>query len=139
MNQSADAAAATPPESTDPSDNTTLTEVLAGYRASGFSGDFFAEAPACLRCGSCDSVLDARRVVMHSMRRMEGASDPADMLVVVASTCPVCGAQGTAVLGFGPMASDVDADVLVAMRDRRDDDILPGDSSPLEQPQWGYW
>ncbi|MGK2959022.1 MAG: hypothetical protein ACSLFB_11625 [Acidimicrobiales bacterium] len=133
MTQSYDAAGATPPESTDPSESITLTEVIDGYRDSGFAGDFWAEDPSSLRCGSCDSVLDARRVPMHSMRRMEGASDPDDMVVVVASTCPVCGARGTAVLGYGSMATITDADVLVALQDRRCDDVLPGDSSTGEK------
>lgn len=133
VTQSSDAAAATPPGSNDPSEATTLTEVIDGYRASGFASDFWAEEPGCLRCGSCNSVVEARRVPMHSMRRLEGASDPADLVVVVASTCPVCGAQGTVVLGYGSMASAVDADVLIALQDRRADDVLPGDASPGEQ------
>ncbi len=133
VTQSSDAAAATPPGSNDPSETTTLTEVIDGYRASGFASDFWAEEPGCLRCGSCNSVVEARRVPMHSMRRLEGASDPADLVVVVASTCPVCGSQGTVVLGYGSMASAVDAEVLIALQDRRDDDVLPGDASPGEK------
>ena len=113
-----------------PSDRTTLRDVIERYRESGFTADFFAEEGCALRCGSCNSVLDAVRLSMHSIRRMEGASDPSDMLAVIATTCPVCAAQGTAVLGYGPMASSVDADVFTAMRDRRDDQLLPPDSAP---------
>lgn len=117
-----------------PSDNTTLTEVIDGYGTAGFTGDFFAEEGATVRCDSCSSVLDARRLPMHSIRRLEGASDPDDMVAVVATTCPSCGAQGTIVLGYGPMSSPTDADVLMGMTDRRDDDVLQPDASPDELP-----
>lgn len=113
-----------------PSDNTTLTEVIDRYREAGFTADFFAEEGRALRCSACGSVVDAGRVSAHSIRRLEGASDPADMLALVAATCPECGAQGTAVLGYGPMASAADADVFTALRDRRDDDVLPPNSAP---------
>lgn len=39
-------------------------------------------------------------------------SDPDDMLMIVAVTCPVCGARGTLTLGYGPIASIEDTDVL---------------------------
>jgi hypothetical protein len=128
-----------PPDGTPPSDNTTVQAVLADYEAAGFVAQFTTEpegsgpssGPA-LRCSVCASVISGSNVAMHSMRRMEGASDPADMLAIVALTCPVCGAQGTAVLAYGPMASAEDSDLLVALRDRRDDDELPPASAPAE-------
>jgi hypothetical protein len=120
-------------EGTAPSDHTTVVEVIDGYRSSGFVGDFYAE-PQSVRCGQCQSVLDPARLMMHSMRRLEGASDPSDMQVVVATSCPACGAQGTMVLGYGPMASEEDAMVLSTLQDRRDDDVLPGDSPVTEAP-----
>ena len=134
-----------PPEE-GPSDRTTLTAVVDAYRASGFAGDFFAEegtppgAAAVVRCGRCSSALDPHTLEMHSIRRMEGASDPADMLSVVATTCPVCGNDGTLVLSYGPMSSAVDAEVFGAMRDRRDDDVLPPNHSADEvaQPDGGH-
>lgn len=124
-----------------PSDRTTLTDVVDEYRASGFATDFHAEEAdptvrregdptAVLRCATCASAIDPRRAAMHSIRRLEGASDPDDMAAVVATTCPVCGADGTVVLGYGPMAGPADADVLLAMRDRRDDSVLPADQPP---------
>ncbi len=107
--------------------------MVQGYRSAGFVVDFWAEETG-VRCASCQSVLDPRRMTMHSLRRLEGASDPADMVAVVATSCPVCGADGTMVVGFGSAASDVDADVLAAMSDRRDSDILPASSAPDEVP-----
>jgi hypothetical protein len=71
---------------------------------------------------------------MRSLRRMEGASDPADMMAVVALECGVCGASGTMVLGYGPTASDVDSDVLRALQDGRAEGGLPGHAPPSETP-----
>lgn len=126
----------TPPvgPGTTPSDNTTLTDVLQSYRDAGFVCDFFAEPDARVRCGHCNSVLAADQLSMHSMRRMEGASDPADMLAVVATSCPVCGAEGTMVLGFGPAASEADSAVSRAIGDTRHDDTLPAGAPPAEMP-----
>lgn len=117
-----------------PSDNTTLVEVLDGYKTAGFVTDFWAEESASVRCGECQSVLPATKLAIHSMRRLEGASDPADMATVVATSCPVCGAEGTMVLTYGPAASEVDSGVFSALADRRDDDTLPPDSPPNETP-----
>jgi len=135
-----------------PSDRTTLTEVVDAYRASGFAADFFAEEPAdgtrtggsgahgggpMVRCARCACVLEPGRLPIHSMRRLEGASDPADMVAVIATTCPVCGSDGTLVLAYGPMASAVDSDVLLALKDRRNDDVLPPAMAPAERDTMG--
>jgi len=117
-----------------PSDNTTLTHVVHGYREAGFTGDFWAEETG-VRCGSCQSVLEPGRLNIHSLRRLEGASDPSEMVAIVATSCPVCGADGTMVLGYGSAATAVDSDVLRAMNDRRDSDTLPADSAPNEVPR----
>lgn len=119
----------------DPSDLTTLTAVLAGYRADGFDGDFFAEEGGRVRCGRCATVMNAALLDMVSMRRLEGASDPADMVAVVATYCRSCEVKGTLVLGFGPMASEADADVMLALNDRRSDDSMPPGSSTSELPE----
>ncbi len=121
-----------PPDHMPPSDNTTMRDVLASYEASGFATQFTVEPGAAIRCAACSSVVAAADVAMHSMRRLEGASDPADMMAVVALSCPVCSSKGTAVLGYGPMASAEDSDVLVALRDRRNDDRLPPNAAPAE-------
>ena len=116
----------------DPSDNTTLMEVLDGYRAAGFVADFFAEDGPTVRCGKCDSVVAAAKLTMHSLRRLEGASDPADMMGVVATACPVCAAQGTMVLAYGTNASPEEAAVWLALTDRRGESELPSGAAPDE-------
>jgi hypothetical protein len=74
---------------------------------------------------------------MSSLRRLEGESDPADMVAIVAITCPQCGRRGTMVLGFGPAATAEDADVLHELIDDRGDDKLPGDTAPREEATTG--
>ena len=46
---------------------------------------------------------------------MEGASDPADMLAVMAAACPTCGDRSVLVVHYGPTAGPADADVLAAL------------------------
>jgi len=118
------------PDANPPSDHTTLTDIIEGYRDNGFGGDFFAEPGGTVRCGTCGSVLSAGQLQMHSLRRLEGASDPADMQAVVATSCRVCGADGTLVVAFGSAASDTDSDVFLLLADRRDSSLLPPDSAP---------
>ncbi len=122
------------PDHTAPSDNTTLVDVLEGYTEAGFASSFAAEEDGIVHCDSCGSDLDSSRVVMRSLRRLEGASDPDDMMAVVALECGVCGAAGTMVLGYGPSATAADSDVLRTLRDHRDDGELPADSPPSETP-----
>jgi hypothetical protein len=113
-------------------EGTTLTEVINAYQEAGFGASFTVTSDSMLECNSCYQVAWPSDVAMSSLRRLEGASDPDDMLAVVAITCPHCGAQGTTTLGFGPAASPQDSDVMSALRDRRDDEALPGNSAPYE-------
>lgn len=113
-------------------EGTTVTEVLERYAAEGFVSSYSTVAGARLRCDTCGNEVEAASTTLHSMRRMEGASDPADMLAIAAVICPSCSARGTIVLGFGPAASDEDGDVLLALRDRRGSGDLPRDAAPGE-------
>jgi hypothetical protein len=118
-----------------PSDNTSLVAVLAGYADAGFESSFGSEEEdGSVRCDTCGAHLDPASIQMRSLRRLEGASDPDDMMAVVALECSVCGAAGTMVLGYGPMASAADSDVLRALRDDRAGGGLPGHAAPSETP-----
>ncbi|MFT3855164.1 MAG: hypothetical protein QM733_20885 [Ilumatobacteraceae bacterium] len=119
-------------ETTTATGPTTLRGVLDAYADAGFSGSFTVMERAQLECHACGATFDASSASMSSLRRMEGASDPDDMLAVVAITCPRCAAQGTVVLGYGPNATAEDGDVLQALRDDRPGDQLPGNSAPGE-------
>ncbi len=110
----------------------TITEVLAGYAQGGFTSSFIVTDECELECLECGHVTAAGRFSMSSLRRLEGASDPADMIAVVALTCPTCGARGTTIFGFGPNATEQDSKVLAALHDDRDDSSAPGNSAPGE-------
>ena len=116
-----------------PSDHTTLSEVLGQFADAGFVGEFeVAGGGTTLRCLTCQGESPAAEIRQHTIRRLEGASDPADMAVVAAVTCPRCGAQGTLVLPFGPGASASEALVLAELRDARGESVAPRSSAPGE-------
>lgn len=119
-------------ETTDPAEASTLTDVLAAYGRGGFTSSFSAAPETQMDCHECDGRFPAADVAMSSLRRLEGASDPADMLAVVALTCPKCSAKGTAVLGYGPAAAPEDGDVLGVLRDHRADPDAPRNAAPGE-------
>jgi hypothetical protein len=119
-----------------PGDNTTLTDVLAHYEHAGFTGGFEIESDA-LRCEACGTTSPPGEFEMHSLRRLEGASDPDDMLAVVAITCPACATPGVVVLKFGPEATRAESDVLGAFRDRRGDGMAPPGAAPGETSDGG--
>lgn len=115
-----------------PPNQTTLTEVLAGYAAAGFDGSFTVDDDG-VRCLTCHTTTSASDVGIQSLHRLEGTSDPADMAAVLALTCPGCGQQATIVARFGPEASPAEAELLRRARDQRlADDILPPASAPDE-------
>ena len=116
------------PDSGAPSDFDTLTEVLAHYAELGFDGNFTITDEGMVRCPACRTEVAPERLVLHGLRRMEGASDPADMLAVLVIECPRCGQRGTAVAHFGPEATEAEATVLMALEDRRlrDGGVEPG-------------
>lgn len=116
----------------EPSDGTTLTEVLEGYATAGFTGSFSVTQDSELQCHECETVSAPAAVAMASLRRLEGASDPDDMFAVVAITCPACSTKGTLILGFGPTAPAEDSDVLRALQDERKEGDLPANSAPGE-------
>jgi hypothetical protein len=92
----------------------TLIEVIDAFAGDGYDGQF-AETDAKVRCLACDVVSPPATVELHELRRLEGASDPSDMLAVAAITCPSCGARGTLVLNYGPEATAGDGEVLAGL------------------------
>jgi hypothetical protein len=116
-----------------PSDGTTLTAVLADYESAGYLGQLLLaeESVSCTRCGA-SSRLD--EVELHSLRRLEGASDPADMVAVLAVACPACRECATLVVRYGPEASRAEAELLRRSRDLRPASDIPGHAAPHEVP-----
>ena len=108
----------------------TLTEVLDGYRAAGYVGDFFVTVDAQVECAGCGSVMEPGHLGLVSARTLAGVSDPADTLTVACTTCPSCGQDGTVVLGSGRLASPLDAEVFSAMSDDGIDDRATAELPP---------
>lgn len=99
-----------------PSDNTTMTQVLEELGDDGWKGQLITVAGGAVRCTKCDTVTPAADLKVDAERRMEGASDPDDMSLVIAAECPSCHTKSTLVLGYGPAASDEDGDVVVTLQ-----------------------
>lgn len=108
----------TPPGS--PQDAQTVTDVLRELEAQGYSGQLRAVEGARIQCLTCRAVFAAHDAAAEHVRRLEGVSDPADMLAVVALRCPRCATPATLVLDYGPDSSPEDSDVVVALDDVRD-------------------
>ncbi len=92
----------------------TLLAVLEAAAHDGFESDMSAEseppgAPT-IRCGACDVVSPAAAFQRAWRWRLEGASDPDDMLDVSALRCPSCGCGGTLVAPFGQRSGAPEAE-----------------------------
>jgi predicted RNA-binding Zn-ribbon protein involved in translation (DUF1610 family) len=102
-----------------PTGATQLADVLAEAEAEGCATEFEvaadADAADALRCPACGEVSAASRFAREWSKRLEGASDPADMLHVSTLTCPNCGVGGVFVSPFGPSATQRQAAVLAAL------------------------
>jgi hypothetical protein len=105
----------TEPTPAAPSDNTSLVEVLAALQQEGYGGDVLVDDDGALCCRACGTCVPADHVVIDQLRRLEGASDPADMAAVLALRCEACSERGTAVVRYGPEAGPGDAALLLAL------------------------
>ncbi len=95
---------------------TTLLTLLEQMSDLGFTGQF-DQRDGRVRCLTCHQTSRPDAVPVCDLRRLEGASDPDDMLAVVALRCPHCDAKGTLTLSFGPEASPGEDVVLRALRE----------------------
>jgi hypothetical protein len=97
-----------------------MTAILDDLAREGFTSELVPagrDRPGMIRCTVCDRVSDASLFTMHQFRRMEGASDPAEMVAIVALRCPHCDAGGTLVLTYGPEVTEIDAPILERLPD----------------------
>jgi len=99
------------------SDGTTLVEVIRRLEKDGYVGQMAAIEGGTVRCFTCHQDSLASDVHIQLLRRTEGASDPADMVVVAALICPRCGAKATVALKYGPDASPEEVEVLQLLDD----------------------
>ncbi len=101
-------------------DAVTVTELVAAYEDQGYATSFTAEPDATVRCAGCRTASKADEVAIEAISRAEGPSDPADMAMVAALRCPWCQAAGVLVVGYGPLASAEDAEVVCCLSDDRE-------------------
>lgn len=106
----------TPPTPGVPQDGLSLTETLDQWSTEGYTGVFVVRAEGHLECRSCNARFSADAAEWDGHDRLEGASDPDDMLLVAAGRCPRCGASATVVLRYGPTASAEDADIVALLK-----------------------
>lgn len=105
----------TPPPAGNPSDYDTVQGVLATLAADGWDGEADTREGGTIRWRRCGHESPAGEVEVAVLRRMEGASDPDDLVAVVAAPCPTCGDKASLVLHYGPTAGPADNDVLAAL------------------------
>ena len=104
---------------TDPNEQatgaSTLLSVLAEAAEAGFRDQIMVTDDGGLRCTKCDTTVGAADFDVEGFQRLEGASDPADMLIVIWGRCAGCDRGGVAIIGYGPNAGPADAEVLDAL------------------------
>ncbi|MFN0091078.1 MAG: universal stress protein [Acidimicrobiales bacterium] len=120
-----------------PTDAGSLAEVLDAYASAGYGEHHWATEDGEFRCGRCGRTARPETVRLESLRRLEGVSDPDDMVAVVAAECPHCAARGTLTLTYGPMASPGDSALLTAASDQRGQGGLPRAMAPGEDTPAG--
>lgn len=98
-----------------PQGATTLLETYDALRDVGYTGQLIAREGPSILCTSCNSQTPIADWSLDGARRIEGASDPADLNLVTWAACPRCRQRGVLTLGYGPNASVEDAAVLDAV------------------------
>lgn len=96
----------------------TITEILQLLAARGYTSSFRIEddtIPPGLYCGHCHHHLLARRVTVDETWRFEGATDPGDEAILLAFSCPRCGAPGTLLCAYGPDTGPAEAEVIAQL------------------------
>lgn len=91
--------------------------MLARFTRDGWSSQFAVRSEGRVECESCHHVVRAADLPVLELRRLEGASDPDDMLAVVAVECPNCHLRGSLVLNYGPTATEEDAAALLELHE----------------------
>jgi len=95
-------------------DAETIEEVLVEFDALGYATQLVALEGGRIRAAGATKDVDAADAHVVACRRLEGASDPADEVLVAALDLPD-GSKGTLVLGYGFNAGPADSDVLLRL------------------------
>jgi hypothetical protein len=102
----------TSPDPTSAGGAETLLDVLSDADAAGFPTQLMPNDDGTVRCDGCGEASPAGDFTTERVDRLEGASDPDDMMLVARTICPRCGRGGALVLGYGPTADAADVAVL---------------------------
>ncbi len=102
------------PDPTNPVDPSSR-DVDAALSDAGLTGQFEPRAGGFVHCLTCGATTPASEQSADEVTRLEGASDPADMQIVVPVACRSCGTAGTLVMSYGPEATVAEVDVLSNM------------------------
>ncbi len=107
-----------------------LSEVTDDLDRRGRDGQFQALDGGDLRCLTCGQQFPAADTPAGTTTRLEGASDPADLAIVIPMRCPHCGIRGALIANYGPEASAAEADVLTALPRDTHPDIAHPENRP---------
>lgn len=115
----------------------TITDALAEFEMRGYVGQFSVAKDGHLECTGCGGHCAPKDVALEAMRRVEGASDPADMVFIGALRCESCGHAGTTVLTYGTNAPPAEAEILRFLDDKRiHTDPAKADHSLVSDSGW---
>ena len=101
----------------EPSDYTDLTAVVDAFCADGFTEDYHVAEEGGVICSGSGKELRPQDLDVVRFRRLEGASDPADMTLVAAVRTKDGAGDGVLVVKYGPDASPGEAELLLAWQD----------------------
>lgn len=102
---------------TDPTfapDGLTISDALAAAGEQGYKEQFMALSDGVIKNIDSGKAAHASDVEVQVLWRIEGASDSADELMVLAISTVDCG-RGTIMLTYGPSATEEDNDVMEAL------------------------
>jgi hypothetical protein len=99
-------------------DAESVTDALAQFDAAGYRADFSGRG-GLVHCGRCNDDHGPELARVDHVFRYEGPSDPDEQAIVFALSCPVCGAKGTLVSGYGPSTDPDYIDLVLALSDDR--------------------
>lgn len=115
--------------------DSTVVDVLDRFAGDGWTTNHVARPDAVMKCGDCAQETSTTDLDVDALHRVEGASDPDDMQIVLGITCPRCSARGAVVVAYGPSAPETDAEFLVDLDlDGRDDPVAV-DPAPSESTE----
>lgn len=89
--------------------------VLAAFSDEGWSLNHIVRSHGRIACGECGEESRSSEWSAGAEHRIEGASDPDDMQLVVGAACPRCHGKGAMLFVYGPAASAEDTDALAGL------------------------